>query len=182
MSGAIEARNDWVRRVLGVALPGGGTTSPDTGSASPAQTQGRAAQGRATQDWAAVRATWQAASDTVDAQIAALQAALRAEGDDTLKQIAEFGMNGLTGNHKVPLMAALAELAGGDPAVVAKVGPKALGVIQAFRSFLDGDEKVAVCDDNPFGVPVAIRATLGAALAQMAAMLTAAPVAAAAGP
>ncbi len=178
MSGAIEARNDWVRRVLGVTLPAGAMARQGSATAGtrPAGTAARA------QDWAAVRATWQAASDAVDAQIAALQAALRADGDDTLKQIAEFGMNGLTGNHKVPLMAALAELVGGDPAVIARTGPKALGIIQAFRGFLDGDEKVAVCDDNPFGVPVAIRATLGAALAQMAATLTAAPVAAAGGP
>ncbi|MGH7043854.1 MAG: hypothetical protein ACREFY_17240 [Acetobacteraceae bacterium] len=169
MSDAIEARNDWVRRVLGVTLPEGAAARQGSATAGTRPTRAAA---RA-QDWAAVRATWQAASDAVDAQIAALQAALRADGDDTLKQIAEFGMNGLTGNYKVPLMVALAELDGGDPAIVARTGPKLLGTVQAFRSFLDGDEKIAVCDENPFGVPVAIRATLGGALAQMAAMLAA---------
>ena len=152
MSGAIDAKRAWVLRVLGVAL---------ADDASPPG------------DWAAIRLTWQTASATVDGQIAALQAALRADGDETLKQIAEFGVNGLTGNFKVPLMAALAEVGSGDPAAIAKAGPKTLGIIQAFRTHLSTDEKVEVCDENPFGVPVAIRATLGAALAQMEATLQA---------
>jgi hypothetical protein len=160
MSGAADAKQDWVQRVLGVTI-----LDIAAASAGPASTR--------PEDWSAARAAWQTASDTVDGQIAALQSALRADGDETLKQIAEFGVNGITGNHKVPLMAALAEIGSGDAAVIAKVGPKALGIIEAFRGYLATDEKVEVCDENPFGVPVAIRATLGGALAQMAATLQA---------
>ncbi len=160
MSGNVDARGDWLLRVLGFAMPT--TASAPANAAAPAPG-----------DWRAARDAWQAASDTVDGQIGALQAALRASDDETLREIAEYGLNGVTGNHKVPLMAAMTEIGAGDAAAVAKAGPKALGIIQAFRSHIEGDERIEVCDDNPFGVPVAIRATLGAALARMQASLQA---------
>lgn len=144
MSGTGDARQAWLKRVLGVVLPEAG---------------GASANGAG--DWQAARQAWQAASDTVDGQITALQAALRQSGDETLREIAEYGLNGVTGNYKVPLMAAMAEQA----------GPKALEVIRAFRSHIEADERIEVCDDNPFGVAVTIRATLGTALAQMEAAL-----------
>ena len=153
----MDARQDWLQRVLGFTLP---TEEASPGSAA---------------DWAGARAAWQAASDAVDGQIAGLQSALRATGDETMKHIAEFGMNGLTGDHKVKLMAALIEIGSGDGAALAKAGPKVLGIVQAFRAHIDSDERVEVCDDNPFGVAVSIRATLGPALAQMEAALQAAP-------
>jgi hypothetical protein len=158
MSGTIDAQRAWATRVLGVAFSG---------------PQATAGGGAAGSTWKAVRQTWQAASDTVDGQISTLQAKLRADGDETLKQIAEFGMNGLTGNFKVPLMAALSEIDAGGAAAIAKVGPKALSIIEAFRNYISTDEKVEVCDENPLGVAVSIRATLGGALAQMAATLQA---------
>jgi hypothetical protein len=149
MNDLADARLAWVRDVLGVRLEG--ASSSDAGRAAAAGV-----------DWERVRAEWRAASDAVDGQIAALQAALRADGDETLQRIAEFGLNGVTGNHRVTLMAALAA-----------PGPDTTTVIRRFRDFLDTDEKIAVCDDNPFRVPVSIRATLGAALGRMDAALAA---------
>ncbi len=161
MSGTADARRDWLLRVLGIVLPGASAGAGQPNEAGPPP------------EWIAARAAWQAASDTVDGQITALQSALRASGDETLQQIAEFGLNGVTGNHKVPLMAAMSEIGSGDAGAVSKAAPKALGIIRAFRAHLDSDERIEVCDGNPFGVTVAIRATLGRALAQMEAALQA---------
>ncbi len=114
---------------------------------------------------AAARDAWQQASDAVDTQIGALQSALRASDDEELREISEFGFNGITGNFKVPLMAALQSATGNPPA------PDAVGKLKAivtqFRAHIETDERVEACDANPFGVSVSIRSTLGAALAQM---------------
>ncbi len=162
-----EAQHAWVQRVLGVTVPG----KANPGNAGPGATAATASV--RPQDWAAARGAWQVACDAIDGQISTLQSALRADGDDTLKQIAEFGMNALTGNHRVQLMAAFAEIGGGDPALTAKLAPGTVRLIQAFRTFLESDEKIEVCDDNPFGVKVTIRNTLGAALGRMEALLQA---------
>ncbi len=161
MSGSVDARAAWLERVLGYTPPG-------TGQEAGAGTQASAA------GWQAARDAWQAASEVVDGQIAGLQAVLRRTGDDRLEEIAEFGLNGITGNHRAKLMAMLLELGNGDAATLQKIGPKALGLIDAFRSHLESSEAVEVCDGNPFGAPVAIRATLVPALVQMTAALQAA--------
>jgi hypothetical protein len=136
------------------------------------QAKQKAGAGAAPQvDWRAIRQTWQSASDAVDQQITALQAALRKSGDDTLEEIAEFGVNGVTGNHKVRLMAAMMELGSGDPAAIAKSGRATLALVRDFRAYLDSDERVLVCDENPFGVAVSLRATFGGALTQIEAAL-----------
>jgi hypothetical protein len=103
---------------------------------------------------------WRAAVETVDAQIAALQAALRQTDDDELHEIAEFGLNAVTGNHKVRLMAALIGAERGNEADRAKLA----GIIGPFRAHLDSDDRVEACDENPFGVAMSVRATLIPAL------------------
>ena len=149
MSGGItDEKSAWVTRVLGVALPG--------------------AKAGAGLDWKSVRAAYDAATETVDTQISALQSALKKTDNDVLHEIAEFGMNGITGNHKVRLMAAMMEIGSGDATALQKIGPKVLKIAQDFRQHLDSDERVMACDENPFGVAVSIRQTLGGALGQMA--------------
>jgi hypothetical protein len=126
-----------------------------------------AAAGAKTDDrskWNAARDTWRSASDEVDAQIAALQTALRRESDEELESIAEYGLNAVTAGFKVPLMASIRDLDASSGDAFDKAAKKALGVIDGFRKHLDSDERVAACDDNPFGVPVSIRATLTPAL------------------
>lgn len=159
MSATLDDRGAWLQRVLGFTLPAAGQAAATT-PAAPA-------------GWQAARRAWDAASETVDGQIAGLQAALRQSGDDTLEEIAEFGLNGVTGNYRVPLMAALMEIGTGNPAAIQKTGPKALKIINDFRDYLESSEVVEVCDGNPFKAPVSIRTTLGSALAGLAAALEA---------
>jgi hypothetical protein len=115
-------------------------------------------------DWRTARADWQDALETVDGQIAALVAAMRASDDDVMEAVADRGMNALTANHKVKLMAALMDIGSGDSASIRKSGPKALAIARQFSSHIETDERIAACEDNPFGVPLTIRATLGPAL------------------
>jgi hypothetical protein len=145
--GSTVAKREWVERVLGIGLP----------------QPGRAGTPEAW--WAAARSGWQAASDAADAQIAELQKALRASGDDVLEEIAEYGVNGVTGGFKVPLMAAMREVdaAGATPAAFAKLAK----VVEGFSAHIAKDDRVMACDENPFGVAVSLRATLGGALATM---------------
>jgi hypothetical protein len=152
MAEPAEARNAWLKRVLGIVAPdaGIGATEEETRVS-----------------FVAAREAYEAASDLVNQQIAALQSALRQSSDVELQEIAEFGMNGVTGNHRVPLRAALMEIDFGGGGALAKSGPKALKIIQSFRAHLAEDERVEACDENPFGVTVSIRATLGGALAKM---------------
>jgi hypothetical protein len=62
--------------------------------------------------WPPAKAAWQAASDTVDEQISRMQAAMRESDLEELVRIAEFGFNGISGNFKVPLMAAIRNIDG----------------------------------------------------------------------
>ncbi len=150
-------QNAWVGRVLGVTVSGASQ------GVSPGVSLGVSPGGAA--GFPAALAAWRDAAETVDGQIAQLARALRDTGDDDLADIAEFGLNAVTAGHKVPLMAALMMLGSGDPPAMAKFGAKALKTVQAFRGHIESDERVAACDDNPFGVAVSIRAMLGPALA-----------------
>jgi hypothetical protein len=160
-------QDGWVRRVLGLSVPGlaGGRSDGPV------------------QDWVAARQAWQDANDAVNDQINGLRRVLlnRAKtGEDDadefaeqLIEIAEQGLNAVTENHRVKLMAAVMSLGDGGGGALAKNGPTALSLIEAFTAFLAGSEKIEVCDANPFGAPVSIRATLTPPLQQMAAALQA---------
>lgn len=146
MSGSgTVAQREWVKRVLGVTQP-----RPGNGRGDPAT------------HWAAARGAWQAASDAVDAQIGELQRALRASGDEVLEDIAEFGLNAVSGDLKVPLMTAMREVdaAGATPSALAKLAK----VVDAFSARLASDQRVMACDENPFKVAVSLRETLGGGL------------------
>jgi hypothetical protein len=160
MSGQVDAKGEWLRRVLGFGLP-------ETEQGSAANTPQAATQ------WKAAVERWKAASEAVDGQISALQVVLLQSGDPQLKEIAEHGLNAVTGNHRVPLQTALIELGAGEPVAMRNAGPKVLAAVNDFREYLETSEQVAVCDDNPFDTPVSIRATLGAALAAMGAAIAA---------
>lgn len=144
---ASKAQQEWVERVLGVR-PAGTVAGSDFPQA-----------------WRAAVAEWRDASDAVDSQITALQRALKASGDGELEDIAEYGLNGVTGGFKVPLMAVLQELdpASPDPRLL----KRARTIVSGFRSHLGSDQRVLACDENPFGVRVALRATLDPALGRL---------------
>jgi hypothetical protein len=157
-----SAKQDgWIARVLGVNVTEAGLkagTAPKLGGAG----------------IVAACDAWHDASEAVDAQIAALGKALRDSGDEELEEIADFGLNAVTANHKVPLMAALVELGSGSPEAIAKSGPKVLAAALAFRKHIESDARVAACDENPLGLAVSIRDTLGPVLAALEATLAAA--------
>jgi hypothetical protein len=130
-------RRDWVKRVLGVDLanPPGDT---------------RALNGSV--------AAWRDALARADQQAAALQNVLRQTGDPDLQDIAEFGLNAMTANHRIKIQAALMEIERGQapPPVVRK----ALDLTGSLRAHIAADARFAACDSNPFGVAISFRETL----------------------
>jgi hypothetical protein len=165
VSGTAKEKADWIYRVLGFTVP----ERPPGGSNGARPT------------WQAALDAWRQANDAVNVQIDALRtglldAAKSGENDadeyaDELVDIAEKGLNAITEDHRVKLQAAVLQIGAGNREAVNKSGAKTLASIQAFQALLDRSEKIAACDANPFGVPVAIRGTLGPALRQLAAAL-----------
>jgi hypothetical protein len=153
-----ENKRIWVARVLGVTLP----------SAAPPAT---AEAGDILTRWRAARTGWQDATDLVNEQLNALAKALRAASDKDLAAIADSGLMTVTGGFRTRMMAALKDLGADDAAKLRKDGGKAAGFAEKLKAQIEGDAKVAACDANPFGVAVAVRATLGTALANLAAVL-----------
>lgn len=117
--------------------------------------------------WRAAVAAYRSASDTVDQQIGKLQVKLRESGDAELAQIADKGLNGVTGNFKVPLLAVLRDIDAAGGADVAAHARRAAEIAAGFVKHLESAPTVAVCDTNPL-TPVSIRATLGPALRELA--------------
>ena len=147
------------------------------GTAPPVAAQTPAAR---TDAWIHARDAWRDANDTLNGHLSALRvaildyAATQVDDADAMAEVADKGLNALTADHRVKLMASIMAVGEGTPALIQTHGPRALEMIAAFRSFLASSEKVAVCEDNPFGVPVPIRATLVPALDEVAAALQAA--------
>jgi hypothetical protein len=158
MSDVSAAKRAWIERVLGFQFPPQPTA---------------AGSGR---EWQAARRAWDAAIQTVDRQISALQSVLRGSGDPELIEIAEFGLNAVTGDHKARLTALLTELGDGNLAVMERSGGKARALLAEFRTHIENDPRVAACDGNPTKVSVSIRATLAPALAALHAALEPAQV------
>ena len=138
---ADASQQDWVKRVLGIDIAGA-PQSKGGGKLTP---------------------IWLDAKGAVDAGIGKLQDALRNADDEDLQQIAEFGLYGATQGETVRLMAALRDADGGG----AEALPKLLDAVHDYRDFLEGAPIVDLIEDNPFGVAVPLRKTLGAALAEL---------------
>lgn len=107
---------------------------------------------------------WTGAIDTVNAQISQLQKALKSSEDEELAEIGHFGLNAITGNHKVKIMASLREISGAggapDPSLVSACAKR----LESFDAHLASDPRVAAVDSNPFGVPMQVVATLRPAI------------------
>ncbi|HSU04025.1 MAG TPA: hypothetical protein VLI93_00475 [Acetobacteraceae bacterium] len=114
---------------------------------------------------------WQDAIETVDKQIEELGRVLRSSDDEELQQIAEFGLNAITGGYKTPLMASLLELQGKDAESIVVISANTVKQVTNFRSHIESDDRVTACDGNPFGVTVGIRSVLVPALARLQASL-----------
>jgi hypothetical protein len=152
----------------------GTTTSSEVPPTAPPQppqpgpkpkTEGSRGGGRAFyQLWSEAKKGWTEASEKVDDQLAALGSKLKASGDADYKDIAEQGLTSITGGLKTPLMAAIMGVDGATGTSRGKAIDKARKAAEAFRKHIDSDERVTVCDENPFDVPVSISSTLGEAL------------------
>lgn len=151
MSGSDDTKRSWIAKMLRVELPKAGPSLSGRAGGAPDPAQA----------FVAAREGGESACDTVDTNITGLQGVLAKSEDDDLEAIAKFGLNGITGGYKVKLMAALRDLGSGTPEAMQKGGAKALAAVQDFHSFINTDERVLVCDENPWKAPVAIRATLG---------------------
>jgi len=144
------AKGEWIRRVLGITL------NRDDGLD---ETE-LAELGLDLADmWVAAREAFQRAADEVDAQISALQAALRDSADPDYEEIADFGLNGLTDNTRVPLQVAIMEAKAGTTASLRAAAPQLIEAVAAFRSQLLSDPRIEACDDNPLDIEVSIRET-----------------------
>ncbi len=141
-------QDEWVRRVLGVALPGGGVEE-----GAPVLAPG-----------AKLLPFWMAAKEAVDSHITQLQASLREFDDPDLNQVAEFGLNGITTRQSVAMMAALR---GADTADTPAERASVLGAVERFRDFLEAEPIVDLLEESPFGHSVPLRAIFGAALDQI---------------
>jgi hypothetical protein len=142
----------WLKRVLGVSVPGQGAAATTTGPGSALE-------------------VWRDAKARVDDGISQLQAACRSNKDPSLtavlKDVADKGLNGVTNRASVGMMAAMLE-AGSSPAARDKVTK----AVADFRDFL-AKPIAAMIDENPFGVSVGLRSTMAAALDKIDAMLAA---------
>ncbi|MDK3073609.1 hypothetical protein QO034_10845 [Sedimentitalea sp. JM2-8] len=115
-------------------------------------------------------AVWNSAKESTDAGISALQAAIRSYKHPDLDNIADAGLNGVTEGNQTAMMRALMEFRGAAPADRAKKAVALVQQVDAYRGFLDSNRVIALCERNPFGVSVPIRAQLGAALDRIAAI------------
>jgi hypothetical protein len=107
---------------------------------------------------------WNAAKEMTDVAISALQSKLRQIPHPDLERISEMGLNGITEGNQVALMKRLFEfkLSSGEARIKAADALRTQS--DEYRKFLAGNELITLCDRNPFGVAVNLRATLGQAL------------------
>ena len=152
MANLTPQQASFLKKYLGAKLP---------------ETSAETASGRFTSLWESGCKSWDRAVETVDAQIAQLQRVLKSSEDPELVQIAEFGLNAITGNHKVMIMASIRDVSGAGASPDSKIASKAKARIAAFDAHLSQDKRIEATDNNPFGVNVSIAATLKPALADL---------------
>ncbi|HET8995254.1 MAG TPA: hypothetical protein VFN42_01165 [Acetobacteraceae bacterium] len=110
-----------------------------------------------------LRAIWRDAKESTDASLEALARELRSYDDADLERIADFGLFGIGRGENVALNKALIEFATARPESRDAAAESLRGAVTAYRSVISGG-LVDYIDNNPFGVSVNVRATLGRAL------------------
>ncbi len=115
---------------------------------------------------------WREAKEEVDRQLEVLAQALRSYEDTDANYVADHGLFGLTGGGEtVGLMAAMTSFDGAPPNDRTAAGTALRAALGRYRAALDASPLVALVDDNPFGVTVGLRETIGGALARIEAAL-----------
>jgi hypothetical protein len=146
---ATEEQNGWVKQTLGIDVGG------QAAAASPPIDAGT---------------LWREAKEATDARLGQLASKLRGTGDPDLVRIADFGLFGISGGGKgvnVALNKAMIEYAGSGAEKRPQAAQLLRKAVQQYRATLAANEAVRLVDNNPFGVDVAVAATLGAALEQI---------------
>lgn len=138
---ASPAQQKWVERVLGVKV-----AQADVSSSM------------------RLTSIWTDAKETVDASLAGLCEAVRGFDHPLAVMLADRGLAGFTGKLATPLMAALMEHDARPTPAQADMARKRA---QAMKDFLTADRTIALIEQNPFGLPVAIRGPFLAALSQI---------------
>lgn len=116
---------------------------------------------------------WNDAKEEADRSISALQSALKGLKDPHLDRIAEFGLNGVSQGNQVGITRSLMAYDAAAADRRAGAAKTLVDQIGAYRSMLDGNALIALCEKNPFGVQVAIRAPLRQALDRIERIVTA---------
>ncbi len=152
-----------------------GTKEPDANKSKSEELEERVAakaiSGQFQQNWDQAKAVWLDAMDKVNDQLNSLRIELLNQEDSELNQIAEFGLNAVTDNHRVPLQASIINVDKAAGQAKAKFIVQTREFVEEFRDHIDTDEQVEACDDNPFGVAITIRDALGGALTALDAAL-----------
>ncbi|MEX0371758.1 MAG: hypothetical protein AB3N09_14105 [Tateyamaria sp.] len=117
---------------------------------------------------APVLSIWRDAKDKVDDDLNKLQSALKSSNDPLLERIAEIGLHSVTEGRMSKMQAALMDANGSADA---NVRGKARAAISEMRSFVEGNPVLGLLDENPFGIDVSLRATLGDVLTKLDAQL-----------
>lgn len=127
-----------------------------------------AASGAGGQKYSPVAPIWKTAHDQLARQFQTLQGRLSKLQDAQLEQIVRVDLARITSKLRIGLQPALDALddAEGEArsAAVGRLQP----LLDRYHKLIDADPVLAMLDDNPFGVQVNARATLGKALAQIA--------------
>ena len=111
---------------------------------------------------------WRDAKESVDEGITKLQAKLRDNDDPTLSRIADLGLNGVTEGNQTALAKALFEFKAASGADKAKCAKALESQVATYAKFLASDPVLDLVENNPFGVSLPLRSTLGTALRQIA--------------
>ena len=139
------------------------------GSGSPPSSSSELSPDFANQ-WTEAKSKYDDANEQVNRQLEQLRSALQSSGDPDLEKIADMGLNAVTADFRVPMQAALLNVDRASGEGMRKAIADAREAVTEFYDHIENDERVEVCDDNPFedeGVKVSIRGTLGVALADL---------------
>ena len=113
---------------------------------------------------------WRDAKDSVDQQLEQFRTALLKTGDDYLTKIAQGGVEPLLvgpGREYVALQAALMELQKATGETRSQAAQKLLGLVQSYKTYVEGNQFIDVCDKNRLCGPMTIRSTLSYALSEL---------------
>jgi hypothetical protein len=158
-------KDQWITRVLGVALPRSGTTAPPSPGIDIALLE-------------KARQTWLATQQNVRNDVAALQKTIEVTYADRglapqLKSAYKTNVTAAIALLDEDLTAALDRLLASDPG-----SPRwetsldaARDAVDDLAAFIAGNRVIAGLDANPFGVPISVKSTLTSSLKAIANIL-----------